>query len=120
MKYYNYPDPRGTEVAENVDSKNISRYGGGGGAGLIVEFVPGDNGGIALNSTWQEIANVIGNGGTVVCKQEAEGAFGAVQVIGVFGGTTMEKYIVLAYDVTGAVITFETTSPDGYPESDGK
>lgn len=22
MKYYNYPDPRGTEVAENVDTKN--------------------------------------------------------------------------------------------------
>lgn len=26
MKYYNYPDPRGTEVAENVDSKNLNEF----------------------------------------------------------------------------------------------
>lgn len=31
MKYYNYPDPRGTEVAEDVDSKNISDFAPGGG-----------------------------------------------------------------------------------------
>ena len=35
MKYYNYPDPRGTEIAEDVDSKNISNFapGGGGSSG---------------------------------------------------------------------------------------
>ena len=26
MKYYNYPDPRGTEVAEDVDSKNANVF----------------------------------------------------------------------------------------------
>ena len=38
MKYYNYPDPRGTEVAEDVDSINVSQYGGGGGSGNVVIF----------------------------------------------------------------------------------
>lgn len=36
MKYYNYPDPRGTEIAENVDSKNISDFAPGGGGGIAI------------------------------------------------------------------------------------
>ncbi len=37
MKYYNYPQPRGTEVAEDLDSKNVNDYvGGGSGGGAFI------------------------------------------------------------------------------------
>lgn len=37
MKYYNYPQPRGTEVAVDLDSKNVNDYvGGGSGGGVFI------------------------------------------------------------------------------------
>lgn len=55
MKYYNYPDPRGTEVAEDVDSKNISNYASGGGA-FIVDLANGESSGtFVTNKTAKEI-----------------------------------------------------------------
>jgi hypothetical protein len=70
MKYYNYPDPRGTEVAEDVDSKNISNYASGGGGTFIVNLANGESTGtFVTDKTAKEIYDASFTG-PVICILE--------------------------------------------------
>ena len=71
MKYYNYPQPRGTEVAVDLDSINVNEYvgGGSGGGAFIVNCVEGERDGqpvMVCDKTFKEIKSAMLEGKCVI------------------------------------------------------
>lgn len=118
MKYYNYPDPRGTEVAEDVDSKNISQYGGGGSSGYFIVNVEEDSSGgaltLTLDKTFSEIFNARDAGKTIMLVREAEGTFDSAPVLEILSNSPTNTY-GLTVCMEATVVVFSTNDPDGYP-----
>lgn len=114
MKYYNYPN--GTEVAENVDSKNISQYGGGG-AGVGVMRIGINMQTMALDKTWQEIWDCFANGGyAYVAVNTASTSATFMPIVGVANPGRYD-YFVYAFTAEGTMqaMQFTCSSPDEYP-----
>lgn len=114
MKYYNYPNT--TEVAEDVDSKNISQYGGGG-TGSDVMRVGHDMQTMALDKTWQEIWDCFANGGyAYIAVNTASTSAMFMPIVGVTNPGRYD-YFVYAFMAEGAMqaMQFTCSSPDEYP-----
>lgn len=112
MKYYNYPNT--TEVAENVDSKNISQYGGGGSSGYFIANVEEDSSALTLDKTFSEIFNARDAGKTIMLVHEAKGSFNSTPVLEILANSATNMY-GLAVCMEMTVVAFTTNDPDGYP-----
>lgn len=106
MKYYNYPDPRGTEVAEDVDSKNISDFApGGGGGAFIVNMANGESTGtFVTDKTAKEIYDA-SFAGPVICIME-DVFVGSIIGTGYLEGT---GYAIKMASVDGMILLIAST-----------
>ena len=114
MKYYNYPNT--TEVAEDVDSKNISDFApGGGGSGAGVMRVGRDAQANTLDKTWQEISDCFANGGyAYIAISPGPGMTVAMPIVGI-GGANAQYFVMAISPQTMDTVNFVCSSPNEYP-----
>jgi hypothetical protein len=117
MKYYNYPDPRGTEVAENVDSKNISNFAPGGGGSVFIVNAELGNDRMTLDKTFNEILNARNAGKTVMCAGEFGSLSFSTPVLDISSNPSDSDYNISIRMSTrdSDFMEFYTDNPDGYP-----
>lgn len=116
MKYYNYPN--GTEVATDIDSKNISDFapGGGGGEAFIVTPVQSETS-MVCDKTYKEIKDAMLAGKSVVFIFSFENAT-VISPIVVLGEVTDGKAVYVSGGE--AAYNFTCSTENDYPTMEGE